>query len=170
MKRTPFSTPIGLFLCIAIVYFTGCVVNFKSEHETPKKGIMDVKLQLAYPGKSELNTFDGFYKKEIEKGKYAQTEIKLEPGQQLLVLNKALVLKFFQMPAQFTHKGAEATSEAHSLRIKADTLDRTVAWTGSMDDLHPNNFRLKELVTYIDSIVRSTDDYTGLPKSTITGN
>jgi hypothetical protein len=170
MTHARFRTLRKSILCIGLVYFTGCVVNFKSEKETPQKGVMDVKVDMAYPGKSELNTFDGFYKKEIEKGRYAQTEIKLEPGQQLLVLNKALVLKFFQMPAQFTHKGAEATAEPHSLRIKADTLDRTVAWTGSMDDLHPNNFRLQELVTYIDSIVRTTDDYTGLPKSTIVGN
>jgi len=111
-------------LCIGLVYFTGCVVNFKSEKEPPKKGVMDVKVDMAYPGKSELNTFDGFYKKEIEKGRYAQTEIKLEPGQQLLVLNKALVLKFFQMPAPNSRIRA-----LRPLRSRIRSVSRPIRWT-----------------------------------------
>ena len=156
-------------LCLGLVYFTGCVINLKSEKQ-PTQGIINVKLAGKYPGKNEFNTFDGFYKKEIDKGRYAQSELKLDPGQQLLVLNKAFVYKFFDMPQTFTHKQGDAGSEQHSLRIKADSLDRTVSWSGSIDDLEPKKYQLKELVMYVDSIVKSTESYSGLPKSAITGD
>src|SRR6266566_2317383 len=143
----------ALFTFAFVIILSGCVVNLKSEKTAePKKGLIDVKVHYTYPGKNELNTFDGFYKKEIEKGRYAQTKIKLDPGQQLLVLNKAFVLKFYQMPDSFTHKGEGASSDKHLLRIQADTLDRTVYWNGSIDNLQPTKFQLKELVQYIDSI------------------
>src|SRR5438445_2544479 len=170
-----FWAPVGYKKLIVLAAFlaglSGCVVFLKSEKTTePTKGLIDVKVHYTYPGKNELNTFDGFYKKEIEKGRYAQTNIKLDPGQQLLVLNESFVYKFFDMPESFTHKGEGVSGATHSLRIKADTLDRTVTWSGSLDNLEPKKFQLKELVFYIDSIVKSTDDYTGLPKSNVSGD
>ena len=146
---------------LVLVGLTGCVVNLKSEKTGTN--IIHVDVLCAYPGKSELNTFDAYYKKEIATGHYAQTKIELDPGQQLLILNKALVLHFYQMPATFTHE-SETDTLHHSLRIRADTLDRTISWQGSIQGLHPNTYHPEQLFEYIDSIVRSTDEYKGLPK------
>ncbi len=88
--------------------------------------------------------------------------IELDPGQQLLVLNKAFVLHFYQMPDSFYHAGHPA-GEPQFLRISADTLDKTVHWTGSLDSLHPLGYHLDSLVRYVDSIVKSTDAYQALP-------
>jgi hypothetical protein len=164
--------------------FAGCVINFKSEH--PTKGIIHVDIHYVYPGKNEMNTFEGFYKKEISPGHFAQTNIKLDPGQQLLVLNKAFVLHFYQMPDTFYHAGGEEIKAViQSLRIKADTLDKTIYWHGARTartnrappsngsggtSLTPEKYHARELIEYIDSIVRSTDDYQGLPKSTVVGD
>ena len=169
MQRTRFATVRNVILCSLAVYFTGCVINLKSEKQ-PTQGMINVQVDGKYPGKSEFNTFDGFYKKEIDKGRYAQTDLKLDPGQQILILNKAFVYKFFDMPQTFTHKSGDAGGEQHSLRIKADSLDRTVTWSGSIDDLEPKKYQLKELVEYVDSMVKSTDSYSGLPKSALTGD
>ena len=143
--------------------FSGCVINFHKE--LPTKGVIDVKVHYVYPGKNELNTFEGYYKKEIGTGHYAQTKIELDPGQQLLILNKALVYHFYQMPDTFYHKGETLTSPLQYLRIQADTLDRTVYWQGSVKDLSLKSYHLPELLEYIDSIVKSTDEYQGLPKT-----
>jgi hypothetical protein len=148
-----------LTICIL---FAGCVINFHSE--LPKRGIIDVKIDEVYPGKNELNTFDGYYKKEIEPHRYVQTKIELDPGQQLLILNKALVFHFYQMPDTFYHKGEAVSSAEQHLRIRADTLDHTIYWQGSANDLQLKNHHLPELLDYIDSIVKSTDEYQGLPK------
>jgi hypothetical protein len=156
---------------LVLVGLTGCVVNLKSEKTGTN--IIHVDVLCAYPGKSELNTFDGYYKKEIATGHYAQTKIELDPGQQLLILNKAFVLHFYNMPAVFTHPAETDTGIAHdahhSLRIRADTLDHTISWQGSIQGLHPNTYHPEQLFEYIDSIVRSTDEYQGLPKSSVAG-
>jgi hypothetical protein len=152
-----------LFLFVIGVILSGCIINFQSE--VPKKGIVDVKVRYVYPEKNELNTFDGYYKKQLEPGHYAQTKIELDPGQQLLILNKALVYRFYQMPDTFYHKGETTSAADQSLRIRADTLDKTIYWHGSATDLQLKHHRLPELIDYIDSIVESTDEYQGLPKS-----
>lgn len=157
-----------LLVCLAAIAIGGCVINFKSEHTT--NGIIHVDAHYVYPGKNEFSTDERIYKKEVENGHFAETRLELDPGQQLLVLNKALVLHFYQMPDTFYHVGGATSGEPHYLRIWADTLDRTVRWTGSADSLHPVNFKLKELVEYVDSIVKSTDDYKALPKSKLTGD
>ncbi|MDP4199695.1 MAG: hypothetical protein Q8922_03730 [Bacteroidota bacterium] len=147
---------LSLALCAS-----SCVVNFKSEKTATN--IIHVDIRCSYPGKSELNTYEGYYKKEIAPGHYAQTNITLDPGQQLLILNKALVLHFYQMPAKFTHT-SETDTLHHSLRIQADTLDHTITWQGSIQGLHPNTYHPEQLFEYIDSIVRSTEEYQALPK------
>jgi len=179
------ANPISIAILLAaapLIIAAGCVVNFKDEHK--KKGIIHVDIHYVYPGKNELNTFRmsdhpaGTYKKEIAIGRYAETKIELDPGQQLLVLNQALVLHFFQMPDTFYHAGASGEKESpaeraglvptQSMRIQADTLNKTIYWHGSLDALRPENYHVRELVEYVDSIVRSTEEYQGLPKSTIT--
>ena len=159
-------------LTISLGTIEGCVINFKSEK--PKIGIIHVDVQYVYPGKNELNTIagEGFYKKEIETGHYAQTKIELDPGQQLLILNKAIVLHFFDTPEYFSQRGKLVSPEPHSLRIHADTLDRTIHWEGSINsvmidgnhaDMQLEKYRPDLLMEYIDSIVKSTDEYQGLP-------
>jgi hypothetical protein len=140
------------------------VVNFKSER--PKTmGIIHVDTHYLYPGRNEFSTYDKFYKKEIAPGRFAETkDIQLDPGQQLLVLNKAFVLHFYDMPDSFFHTGHVA-GEPQFIRISADTLDKTVHWTGSLDSLHPAGHHLQELVEYVDSIVKSTDAYQALPSN-----
>jgi hypothetical protein len=142
---------------------TACVVNLKNEKT--KQNLIHVDVQCTYPGKNQLNTFDGTYKKEIAPSRYAQTdELKFDPGQQLLILNRALVLHFFEMPNALKHS-TESDTLTHSLRIKADTLDHTVTWMGSLDGLRPEKYHFKELVEFVDSIAQSTDAYLVLPKA-----
>ncbi len=149
-------------LLILVFFASGCVINFKSEK--PTKGIIHVDVQYVYPGKCEMNSVEGFYKKELEPGHYAQTKIELDPGQQLLILNKALVLHFFEMPVTFARRAkSSADAEPQSLRIHADSLDRTIQWQGSMDGLQMGKYHPDELIQYVDSIVRSTEEYQGLP-------
>lgn len=147
---------LSLALCAA-----SCVVNLKSEKTGTN--IIHVDVRCAYPGNSELNTCEGYYKKEIAPGHYAQTKIEFDPGQQLLILNKALVLHFYQMPATFTHT-SETDTLHHSIRIVADTLDHTISWQGSIRGLHPTTYHPEQLFEYIDSMIQSTDAYQGLPK------
>jgi hypothetical protein len=156
----PFIGKAGVFLLA--VTLAGCVLNFKSEN--PKlKGIIHVDTHYLYPGRNEFSTYDKFYKKEIAPSRFAETKtIELDPGQQLLVLNKALVLHFFEMPDSFYHDG-HYRDLPQFIRISADTLDKTVRWNGSLDSLHPAGHHLDELVEYIDSIVKSTDAYQALP-------
>lgn len=145
-----------MFLC-------ACVVNLKQEGT--KVNIIHVDVQYAYPGKCELNTFEHSYKKEIAEGRYAKTdEMAFDPGEQLLFLNRALVLHFFEMPDNLKHT-TETDTQTHFLRIKADSLDHTVTWHGSVEALHPDKYHFKELVEYIDSTLRSTDAYQALPKA-----
>ncbi len=153
----------GLVLGLSVV--AGCVINFKSE-KPPQKGIIHVDVNYQYPNKNEFSTYSHSYKKELEPGRYAQTDhIELDPSQQLLILNKALVLHFYDMPESFHHKEESGRGTPQMIRIAADTLDHTVRWVGSLDSLHPNNYHLKELVEYVDSIVKSTSDYRDLPKA-----
>src|ERR1035437_10665763 len=93
------------FVIAALIFLAGCVVNFKSER--PKtKGLIHVDAHYLYPGRNEFSTYDKFYKKEVAPGRFAETKtIELDPGQQLLVLNKAFVLHFFEMPDIFFHEG-----------------------------------------------------------------
>ncbi len=157
------ASVLGFALILSIL--AGCVINFKSE-KPPTKGVINVGVNYQYPGKNEFSTFKHYYKKELESGRYAQTDhIELDPSQQLLILNKALVLHFYDMPATFRHKDESGNGTPQMLRIAADTLDHTVSWSGTIDDLHPNNYHIKELVQYVDSIVKSTSDYQDLPKA-----
>lgn len=149
-------------LLAGVLALAGCIINFKSE--TPKQQIIHVDVQCAYPGKCELNTFGGYYKKEIAPGHYAQSELAFDPGQQLLILNKALVLHFYNMPATFTHT-TETDTQHHSIRIHADTLDHTITWQGSIEGLRPAKYHPEQLYTYIDSMLRSTDAWKVLPKA-----
>ncbi|MFI5201885.1 MAG: hypothetical protein ACHQNE_05830 [Candidatus Kapaibacterium sp.] len=140
----------------------GCVINFKNPVPITK-GVIHVDMHYIYPDRNEFSTYDKFYKKEVAPGRFAETkDIQLDPGQQLLVLNKALVLHFYNMPDSFFHIG-RAAGEPHYIRISADTLDKTVHWTGSLDSLHPAGQHLQELVEYVDSIVTSTEAYQALP-------
>ncbi len=152
---------LSLALCVS-----SCVVNLKSEKTGTN--IIHVDVRCSYPGNSELNTFESYYKKEVAPGHYAQTKIEFDPGQQLLILNKALVLHFYQMPATFTHTTETDTGIAHdahhSIRIVADTLDRTISWQGSIQGLHPTTYHPEQLFEYIDSMVQSTEAYQALPK------
>ena len=93
------------FLIVALIFLAGCVVNFKNP--APKtKGIIHVDTHYLYPGRNEFSTYNKFYKKEVAPGRFAETKtIELDPGQQLLVLNRALVLRFFEMPDSFFHDG-----------------------------------------------------------------
>jgi len=140
----------------------GCVVNFKNPVPITK-GIIHVDTHYLYPGRNEFSTYDKFYKKEVAPGRFAETkDIQLDPGQQLLVLNKAFVLHFYDMPDSFFHAG-HYPDVPQFIRISADTLDKTIHWTGSLDSLHPEGHHLQELVEYVDSIVKSTDAYQALP-------
>jgi hypothetical protein len=156
-----------ILVCLTAIALGGCVINFKSEKPLI---IIHVDANYVYPGKNEFSSSERFYKKEIEPGHFAETQCSLDPGQQLLVLNKALVLHLYQMPDTFYHADRSVAGQPHFLRIWADTLDKTVHWFGSTDSLHPMNYDLKTLVEYVDSIVKSTDDYKGLPKSNLTGD
>ncbi len=156
-----------LILCLAAIALSGCVINFKPP--VPQQAPIRVDAAYMYPGKNEFNSSQQFYKKEIEIGHFAKTQCTIDPGQQLLILNKAVVLHFYQMPDTFYHAGNSPVGAPHFLRIWADTLDKTVRWYGSADSLQPASANLNELVEYVDSIVKSTDDYQGLPKSKLTG-
>ncbi len=158
--------PIFCFVCLTAIAIGGCEITFKPP--VPLMGIIRVDAHYVYPGRNEFSSYERFYKKEIDTGHFAETRIDLDPGQQLLVLNKAIVLHFYQMPDTFYHTDHATTGQPHFLRIWADTLDKTVHWFGSIDSLHPVNYDLKTLVEYVDSIVKSTDDYQGLPKSKLT--
>lgn len=160
--------PISFFVCLAAIALCGCRVNLKQV--VPEYNIIHVDVHYMYPGRNEFSTYERFYKKEIDTGHFAETQCQLDPGQQLLVLNKAIVLHFYQMPDTFYHTDHAKTGQPHFMRIWADTLDKTVHWFGSTDSLHPVNYDLKTLVEYVDSIVKSTDDYQGLPKSKLTGD
>ncbi len=149
---------LGIALTLA-----SCVVNLKSEKS--EENLIHVDIQYAYPGKSELNTVQHSYRKELEPGRYAQTEeVAFDPGQQLLILNRALVLHFFEMPDNLKHT-TETDTQSHHLRLHADTLDHTITWKGSVEGLRPDKYHLKELTDYIDSMLHSTDAYQALPKS-----
>jgi hypothetical protein len=148
---------------VLLFALASCVVNLKNEKTT--QNIIHVDVQCSYPGKNELNTIEHSYRKEISDGHYAKTEeLAFDPGQQLLILNRALVLHFFEMPATMKHT-TETDTQSHMLHIKADTLDHTVAWHGTVDGLRPDKYHFKELVDYIDSLTRSTDAYLVLPKA-----
>ena len=168
-NRAPISYGIRqiCILCSLVVLVSGCVINFKNPIPQTK-GIIHVDTHYQYPGKNEFSTYDKFYKKEVSAGRYAQAkDAELDPSQQLLVLNKALIYHFFDMPDTFYHWNASnqriSGTEPQFIRISADTLDRTVYWSGSLDSLHPAGHRLKDLVEYVDSIVKSTDAYKSLP-------
>ncbi len=154
-------------LSLMVIAIGGCVVNLKTTLQ--KRERIHVDAHYRYPGRNEFSSSERFYKKEIDSGHFAQTVCSLDPGQQLLVLNKAVVLHFYQMPDTFYHADRAQSGPPQFLRIWADTLDKTVYWSGSMQDLQPADNHLQELVEYIDSIVKSTDDYQGLPKSKLTG-
>src|SRR3954471_8129790 len=101
---------------VLVFALSSCIVNLKNEKA--KENLIHVDVQLAYPGKSQLNTFEGTYKKEIQTGHYAQSdELRFDPGQQLLILNRALVLHFFEMPDALTHR-TESDTITHTLRVK----------------------------------------------------
>ena len=151
------------FALVLLFALSACVVNLKNEKTT--SNIIHVDVQCSYPGKNELNTIEHSYRKEIAEGRYAKSdELAFDPGQQLLILNRALVLHFFEMPATLKHT-TETDTQTHSLHIVADTLDNTVTWRGSLDGLRPDKYRFKELVEYIDSMARTTDAYLILPKA-----
>ncbi len=160
---------LWLFSLFFLVAFGGCVINFKNPVPLTK-GIIHVDTHYRYPDKNEFSTYDKFYKKEVAPSKYVQAkDAELDPGQQLLVLNKAFVLHFYDMPDTFFHENAAheklAGDATQFIRISADTLDRTVYWSGSLDSLHPAGHHLRELVEYVDSMVKSTDAYKSLPAS-----
>jgi hypothetical protein len=157
-----------LFVCLVAIALSGCIINFKPP--VPQQDLIHVDAHYVYPGKNEFNSSERFYKKEIDIGNFAETRLDLDPGQQLLVLNKAIVLHFYQMPDTFYHTGIGAVGQPHFLRIWADTLDKTVRWYGSAVDLQPAKYNLRLLIEYVDSIVKSTDDYQSLPKSKLTGD
>jgi hypothetical protein len=157
-----------LLLLLTIIAAQGCVINFKPVH--PLRELIHADAHYLYPGRNEFSSSEKFYKKEIENGHFAKTACSLDPGQQLLVLNKAIVLHFYQMPDTFYHSDRIQSGLPQFLRIWADTLDKTVYWSGSLDSLQPANYDLRGLVEYVDSIVKSTDDYQGLPKSKLTGD
>lgn len=159
-----------LLVCLTAIALSGCIINFKSPIPSVIPAHFHVDVHYVYPGRNEFNSYDRFYKKEIETGHYAETRCTLDPGQQLLILNKAVVLHFYQMPDTFYHAGNTRAGQPHFLRIWNDTLDKTVHWFGSTDSLQPASYELKGMMEYVDSIVKSTDDYVALPKSSLTGD
>lgn len=157
MKFSSHLLPVSV---AGLITIAGCVINFKNP--TPPKLLVHANASYRYPGKCEFNSNSNFYKKELKNGRYAQTEITFDPGQQLLVMNKAVVLHFFQMPDSFYHVGTKEYAPPQYLRIWTDSLDKTVKWSGPIEDLSPSD-SLRELVEYVDSIVRSSEAYRGLP-------
>ena len=120
----------ALGVWIAAMVCSGCVINFKNP--IPQQELIHVDAQYRYPGRNEFSSSDNFYKKEIDNGRFARTELTLDPGQQLLVMNKAIVLHFYQMPDTFYHAGRR-DSASQFLRIWSDTLDKTIHGSGSVD-------------------------------------
>ncbi len=164
-KRLPFIEKA--WMALFLLAFAGCVINF--EHRVPAKG-MRVDVHYLYPGRNEFSSRGKFYKKQIAPGRFAQTNsMELDPEQQLLVLNKAFEFHFYQMPDSFYHTdypaGAHPAGSPQFIKISVDTLDKTVRWSGSLGGLQPAGYHLKELVEYVDSIVKSTDAYRALPSN-----
>jgi len=111
---------------LLVLALAGCVVNFKNP--IPKtKGIIHVDTHFLYPERNEFSTYDKFYKKELASGRFAETkDIELDPGQQLLVLNQAFELHFYDMPDSFFHEGHVAGAPQF-IRISAAAVSDSIA-------------------------------------------
>ena len=158
---TRICTLIALFCMIG----GGCSVVLVSNDHTVKELKANLNVYYGYPGRNQFNSATGFYKKETVAGHFAQTKIELDNDQRLLIMSKADEFHFFQMPDSFYHVPEHVGNMVHSFRISIDSIDKTVNWRGSLEGLQPVNYRIKELVLFVDSIVKSTDEYKGLPKS-----
>ena len=157
------------FLAIVLIA-AGCSIILINNDKTPKLSLMNINVYYGYPGRNQFSSADKFYKKETVAGHFAQTKIELDEFQKRLIMNKADSLHFFQMPDSFYHYSEVSGSKFQWLRVTFDSLDKTVNWHGSLDSLQPKNYHIKELMLYVDSIVKSTDEYKALPKSEITGD
>jgi len=130
--------------------------------------MINLDVYYGYPGRNQFNSEEKFYKKETLPSHFAQTVIELDNNQKHAIFDEANSVHFFQMPDSFYHKDEASGLKFQWLRIVTDSVDKTVSWHGSIDGLQPENFHIKELVLFIDAMVKSTDAYKGLPKSEIT--
>jgi hypothetical protein len=152
----------------------GCsVILYSNKPDPPKAAPVNLNVYYGYPARNQFNSAEKFYKKETKPAYFSQTVVELTDIQKHAILMKADALHFFQMPDTFYHYSEASGSNGSKfqwIRLALDSLDKTVSWRGSIDSLQPKNFYIKELVLFVDSIVKSTDAYKALPKSGLTGD
>jgi hypothetical protein len=168
-RKTHFMRILAFLGPICLIA-AGCSVILISNDKSPKAPKINLEVYYGFPARNQFNSADKFYKKETLPSHFAQTTIELDNNQKNLILKEANSLHFFQMPDSFYHKEEVAGSKFQWLRITLDSTDKTINWHGSIDNLQPKNFNIKELVLFVDSIVKSTDAYQALPKSQISGD
>jgi hypothetical protein len=144
-----------------VVVLSGC--SFFLHKDDPNKASnSEMKLHYKNAAHEEVNSFQGYVRKETKPLYYAETKFELGPSQQLLILNRAFLAKFFEMPAAIGT--LSAGKDTNSLRIASGVLDWTVKWTASTDELRASGSKLPELLTYVDSTLHATHEYQILPK------
>jgi hypothetical protein len=151
----------SLFALLLTLSLTGCTFFLRND-DPNKAATNETKVRYRSPSHEELNSFESYFRKETQPAHYAQTKFDLNASQQLLILNRAFLAKFFNMPQFVGSTGSGA--DTCSLRIASGALDWTVRWTDSPEQLRSSGSKLPELLAYIDSTVHSTPEYRQLPK------
>jgi hypothetical protein len=147
----------------ALVIGLGGCSFFLKKDDPNKVSAREVKVHYRSPSHEELNTFQTFFRKETRPGHYAEMTFDLDASQQLLILNRAFLTKFFNLPPVIAV--TTAAKDTSFLRVASGTLDWTVRWRGSRAELDAAGTSLPEFLDYLDSTIHATRAYKQLPKS-----
>lgn len=145
-----------------VVLLSGCSFFLKTD-DPNKVNAREVKVHYRSPEHEELNTFQTYFRKETRPLHYAEMTFDLDASQQLLILNRAFLTKFFNLPAMIPV--TTASKDTSYVRVASGTLDYTVRWRGTRAELETAGTTLPEFLEYLDSTVHATKAYKQLPKS-----
>lgn len=146
---------------VLLATLCGCAFSLKSADEKETASSREMKLHYKSPDHEEVNSFERFVRKETRPKHYAESRFDFDESQQIFILNRAFLTKFFDLP-KFVVTSA-TTADTSYLRIASGILDWTVKWQGTKDNLRASGSQLPELLDYIDSTVHASKDYQQLP-------
>jgi len=151
-----FISIIVLFILSAVIISCSC--NCGQED-------IDLKVDLKYGYKDEVNTFENSLKKDLVMDGTADTTFAFNLEQKNAILEMANEVSFFDMPdtIKTTAKYEQNPSPGEQmLRIKFDKWDHTVIWEYPIGDSKLEQ-DIKKLSYFIINIVINSSEYEALP-------
>jgi hypothetical protein len=157
---------IKYFLVLVLL----CLSLLSCQESSVEPEIQFVQIYLKNGFKTELNTFENTFQKDLVMDDVMKVKFWLTAEEQNKILEKANLLNYFSMPDTFINNSPDSISVSINpdpgeqvLRIKYQSNDKTTVWSYPLLENNAQFDNLLELRQCIITIIESKPEYKKLP-------